>query len=164
MGKARKTLPKGATSAKLKGRTARAGRKYPSGVESGSRLIGAVSSGTVRNPVQWWQLPALTVLRNGRASVRRCGGGMAGERARKRQRERTRGGGRKEGTDVRRVARGVAGGVAEAGRGVGGGRQGRRASMPQNVDRERRVPHPFALTHTGSPRGRVRGRISPIAP
>lgn len=31
--------------------------------------------------------------------------------------------------------------------GVGGGRQGRRASMPQNVDRERRVPHPFVLTH-----------------
>lgn len=38
--------------------------------------------------------------------------------------------------------RGVAGGVAEA-RGVGGGSQGKRASMPQNVDRERRVPHPF---------------------
>lgn len=75
-------------------------------------------------------------------SVRRCGGDMARVLA-------SRGGGRKEGSDVRGgrpPLKGVARGVAEA-RGVGGGSQGKRASMPQNVDRERRVPHPFIQIH-----------------
>lgn len=86
-------------------------------------------------------------------SVRRCGGDMARVLA-------SRGGGRKEGSDVRGRAAtllGVARGVAEA-RGVGGGSQGKRASMPQNVDRERRVPHPFIQIHIQTYRFLVAGR------
>lgn len=57
------------------GAAVRGERKCLPTLKTRSRLIGVFYR--IRNPVRWWQLPALTVLRNGRASVRRCGGGVA---------------------------------------------------------------------------------------